>query len=476
MDWTRAASESTFVGDETEGANFGDKRLASRLAVIMSAAVNAPGDSFPTMAGGDAALEATYRFLNNARVTHEAVLAPHVRSTARRIRAAGRVVVAHDSTQLSFGPVPRRDLDLVGKGSTYGIDVHVSLAIAEANVPLGVLAATPFTRNFGDRRRPAGRNKDKASNIMHRWLKQVHVVRERIGDDADVVHVMDCEADDYATLSALVENGVRFVIRQKGDRRLDPRKPEKVRAVVAEVPVIARRDAAIAERRKATKRRHMSRAPVRTARTATLEVRAAKMTIARSVGAGTHGADSVALHLVEAVEPNPPPGQAPVEWWLWTTEPIETEQDVLAIIDAYRKRWTIEEYFKALKTGCHIEQRQLESRHALLNALALLAPVAWRLLLLRSLGRTVPQAPASTALTPLQLRALEGYRAKKNLAPLPNPPTIHDVMIAVAQLGGHITNNGSPGWIVLGRGLERLLDIELGLALALDALARAPEK
>ena len=39
-------------------------------------------------------------------------------------------------------------------------------------------------------------------------------------------------------------------------------------------------------------------------------------------------------------------------------------------------------------------------------------------------------------------------------------------MLAIAKLGGHISNNGDPGWIVLGRGLDRLLDIELGLAIA----------
>jgi hypothetical protein len=47
-------------------------------------------------------------------------------------------------------------------------------------------------------------------------------------------------------------------------------------------------------------------------------------------------------------------------------------------VDCYRGRWTIEEYFKALKTGCQYERRQLETAHSLLNALAILAPVAWR--------------------------------------------------------------------------------------------------
>jgi len=375
MDWTRAASEASFVADETTGVDFGDERLAARLRAILGAAIAAPSDSFPEMAGDDAALEATYRFLNNPRVDHEGILEPHVRSTVRRVRAAERVVIAHDSTQFSFGPNPRDDLELVGQGTTYGIESHFSLAVAEGGVPLGLLAAAPFSRRFGEPRRPGGRNKDKPSNIMHRWGEQVRRVRKLLGDANHVIHVMDREADDYALMSELVEAGERFVIRQSIDRRLKRWKSEpKSRAIVATVPIIARREVEISDRRKPTRKRHMSRSPLRKARTATLEIRAARLTVGRSAGAGGRGADTLDLHLVQVVEPNPPRGAAPIEWWLWTTEPIATEQEVLAVIDAYRTRWVVEEYFKALKSGCRFEQRQLESRHALLNALALSPP------------------------------------------------------------------------------------------------------
>jgi len=87
----------------------------------------------------------------------------------------------------------------------------------------------------------------------------------------------------------------------------------------------------------------------------------------------------------------------------------------------------------------------------------------------------MPDAPASLALTPLQLRALHGYRRKKEQPPLPPLPSVTEAMLAIAQLGGHIANNGPPGWIVLGRGLDRLLDIELGLAIALETLQVAGE-
>src|SRR5206468_1943875 len=95
---------------------------------------------------------------------------------------------------------------------------------------------------------------------------------------------------------------------------------------------------------------------------------------------------------------DPPAGEVPVEWILATSEPIETEAQVLAIIDRYRARWPIEEFFKAINTGCAFEARQLESLDALLIALSLMMPIATNMLLLRTLERQAPQTPAEAVL------------------------------------------------------------------------------
>jgi hypothetical protein len=143
---------------------------------------------------------------------------------------------------------------------------------------------------------------------------------------------------------------------------------------------------------------------------------------------------------------------------LLTSLPIDTDEAIAFAVDCYRARWMIEEFFKALKTGCQFEKRQLESAHSLLNALAIFAPVAWRLLLLRHLARSDKRAPASSALTLQQLEVLTAV-AKK---PLPRRPSARDAMLAVATLGGHLKSNGDPGWLVLGRGMHDLLLLELG--------------
>uniref|UniRef100_UPI001F5881B8 transposase n=1 Tax=Anaeromyxobacter sp. SG64 TaxID=2925409 RepID=UPI001F5881B8 len=198
-------------------------------------------------------------------------------------------------------------------------------------------------------------------------------------------------------------------------------------------------------------------------RSATLSVTACSVTILRPSHLGARVPERLRLNVVRVREKNVGRGIDPVEWRLVTTEPVETAEDVAAIVDAYRARWVIEEFFRALKQGCAYEKRQLESKHALLNALAVFTPIAWQLLALRQLSRDDADLPADRVLSPLKLMLLQRHPDVK----LREEPTIRDAMLAVAKLGGHIKNNGEPGWQVLGRGYEDLLLLERGAALAL---------
>jgi hypothetical protein len=162
---------------------------------------------------------------------------------------------------------------------------------------------------------------------------------------------------------------------------------------------------------------------------------------------------SISVNLVRVWETDCPPGEPPVEWRLFTTEPVDTQQQVEDIVDAYRARWVIEEYFKALKTGCNYEQSQLETFHSLENLLAIYVPIAWQLLALRSSARDQPQRPATEILSSTQIIALSLITQGKTILA---EPTVGDVFGAIAELGAHIKSNGPPGWQVLARGFDEL--------------------
>jgi hypothetical protein len=131
---------------------------------------------------------------------------------------------------------------------------------------------------------------------------------------------------------------------------------------------------------------------------------------------------------------------------------------LLRIVDIYRKRWIIEDYFKALKTGCSLEKRQVDSYEAMRRVLCLLTPMAYRLLLLRGLSRSTLPHPASLAFDRIDLLLI----GKALPRPTSSPKTMADALELLARMGGHIKNNGPPGWMTLGAGYEKLLLIKLG--------------
>jgi hypothetical protein len=282
---------------------------------------------------------------------------------------------------------------------------------------------------------------------------------------------MDREADDYALFTRLVEQGDDFVIRAKHDRRLVG-EAGKLFDALESSPITAEREVALSRRGHrgfpGTKKTH----PPRDRRVARLSIRARHIEIKRPVNVAPLGKPTMTLSLVEVVELDPPEGLTPVHWRLLSSLPIDTAEQICRIVDIYRKRWLIEEFFKSLKTGCAAEKRQARSLWSLLNTISLLVPIAWRLLVLRTTARHEPSAPAQRVLDTVELKALRVMVPKVNL---PKHPTARQVMLAIARIGGHLKSNGEPGWLVLGRGLEELLTVVVGWRAAMKAMGHTGE-
>jgi hypothetical protein len=457
------------LSNEYLGAQFGDGRLNRRVVDLTTRLANDPEASFPVATENDATLEGTYRFLNNERVTPERILAPHLRMTLDRI-AGNQLVVAHDTTEFNFGDSPREDLGRVGQGKSHGFYAHVALAVGRhTRAPLGVLGHLVHERHGGKGRRGHQALQETDDNEGLRWAKLVDIAEVAVGKGM-AVHVMDREADSYALFAELVTRGARFVVRMIGAKRqVAGQPPKKVGEVLAERPILVEREVPISARGRSKMPGYRKLYPPRHARLAKLQLCAAEVTIKRPDSSSHSPAKTLTLNVVKIFEPNPPEGEPAVEWRLWTTEPIDSADQVLAVVDAYRCRWLIEEFFKALKSGCAIEQRQLESSHGLQNTLALFMPIAWRLLSLRTLSRTDDKAPATRVLTANMITCLRHALRKRGRPPLPAKPTVKDALLGVAGLGGHIKNNGEPGWSVIGRGFDTLLSILDGFEMARES-------
>lgn len=427
------------------------------------------------MTGSDGELEGVYRFLSNARVTPSKVLEPHLAATVERARREDRVLVVHDTTTFRFGgAAPREGLGwLHREGGAQGFLGHFALALSGDGTrrPLGLVGLSTIAR----RGKPLGRkttgrerfNRDEKES--DRWMQMALAVHEGL---PAAIHVMDREADAFDLFETLVVPDAKFVIRgrealnrvafDEGDR-------VPVSALSAAEPVRLTRTVALS-RRKPNSYRVGKVAnkfnPPRDERTARLEIRCRSILIPRPTTQSRRKPTPLPVNVVWVREVDAPAGEDPVSWMLVTNLPVATRGDLEFIVDAYRARWVIEEYFKALKTGCAFEKRQLETMHALMNALAVFSVIAWRLLLLRTVARDDPAGRPDHVLTRRQavlLSALsESGHPRFRRVRLPTTPTAQDALMAIAGLGGHIANNGVPGWQVLGRGYDALLLLELG--------------
>lgn len=459
-----------------------DKRLAQRVRSFVASAWRDPSASLPDMLQSVAQLEGAYRLLNNRRITSQALHRPHQRRTVERAQEAGSVVVVHDTTDIETPYAEPCDVGYLHTGRT-GYRAHISLVLAvEPDRPARPLGVASLQADFQMRAPEPRGTKKKAPNrqaMVHskekaylRWERGVQTSAELLEGCDSVVHVADREADSYALFCTVIQLGHDFVFRIRNDRRARLDEDDALQegwsllseiasgmqgAFECMVPLSKRGDKGIVARAKTH--------PPREARCARLHYCAVPIELRRPHNLPAALPETLSLTMVRAWEPSPPDGEKPVEWLLLTTESCESPAQIKRVVDLYRSRWMIEEFFKALKTGCSLEARQFESRHALLNLLAMFLPIAVHLLWLRTCARDTPDAPATDVFTPLQLTVLRHRSHRK----LPEKPTVLQALWVLAGIGGHIPNNGWPGWQVLGRAFVKFCDAVTVWTLATNA-------
>src|SRR5208337_2558898 len=105
-------------------------------------------------------------------------------------------------------------------------------------------------------------------------------------------------------------------------------------------------------------------------------------------------------------EPAPPAGTEPMDWMLLTDWPVATAEQAWEKVQWHCRRWGIEEWHRALKNGCGVEQREFKTAEHLQRVLAFDLIVAWRVPALIKLGRVLPRLPASVLYAPDELAVL----------------------------------------------------------------------
>ena len=452
-----------WVIEECSSLNLGDKRLDKRTKKILSHLSKSPLSSIPTSCKGWHETKAAYRCFSNPKVSSDKILSPHRQSTIKRAQGYKRVFVLQDTTDLNYsGQSNKQGVGPTHHGTERALLLHPCLIVSDSGCCLGVYDDYQWYRS-----ELLSRKKDKntlnnerlhkkhiSEKESYRWVLGYKKATElaKSCPDTQVITIADREGDLYDLFEeANNTEGIKadWLIRVKITKR----------AIINE---LGKRDTQLLhEKMNALKPLEtiefdMPRRNNLPTRKVQQELRMARLTLHPPTGRrGVLRCHPVEVTVLLAKEINTPEGEEPVVWWLMTSIPIEQLQPSQLIL-WYLYRWQIEIFFKILKSGCQVEQLQLETESRTKNCLAFYLIVAWRILFLTSSCKANPDAVCTTILEKKEWETAWIIIHQKK--PPKEPPSLQQIIILIAKMGGYLArkNDAPLGPKAIWQGITQL--------------------
>ena len=433
----------------------GRRRLNRRARRVLDDLGDKPTVSIPGACGGWDETRAAYRLFDHAEVTAEAVLAPHIACTEARLREHPRVLCIQDTTELDY----TNKKGIAGLGplnyeSRWGLYLHPTLAVTPDRVPLGLLDLYSWAREPGSLGQDKDPNRPLEEKESVRWVDgfaRVNELAERLHRHPPDLHRRPRRRHLRSVRRGPLSRARRRLAGARAAQRSLLADGRKLRAVLDAAPVLT----------EITFDRPAANGRTRAHRPPTDQGRARDPEGARAPR--SHAWPTSPSPRCSPPSPTRPPGEDPLDWLLLTNLPVETPEQAIEKLQWYLCRWQIEIYFKVLKSGCRIEELQLEKRERLEPALAFYMIIAWRVLYLTMLGRECPEMPCDTVFADEEWQAV--YLVTQRKPPPEQPPSLDTMVRMVAGLGGFLNrkSDGFPGPKTLWIGLQRAADFVLAL-------------
>jgi len=448
----RETNMESWASSELGAAGFGDKRLTERFVKIATDLAANPEGSVPQASGDWAGAKGVYRFWDNEKVTPEKIREPHREKAAERAKEHGTILAIQDTMAVNYATHKATEgLGPIDAHGTQGVLVHSVLAVSPDGVPCGLLHQQVWSRNKEDLRTKEERKKlpieEKES---YRWLESVEATKNAVSSETHIITVADREADIFELFVLPRPKNMDLLIRATQNRRVQVEDSElkKLWESVEAVPESSE-----------TMTTHLEHMPGVPERDVTFALRWRTVTILVPAHKKKKY-QNITLTAILVTEKETPEGTDPLSWLLLTSLKIETFTQAALCVRWYRLRWLIERYHFVLKSGCGLENLQLETAERLERALATFCVVAWRLLWLTYQARQTPDDSCEVAFQTHEWQALYAFTHKTNVLP-PTPPSLQEATLLVAKLGGFLAraSDGKPGVKTIWRGLRRLEDL-----------------
>lgn len=397
------------------------------------------------------------RFLANPRVTPEALIEGW--GAELHASCAGRHILAiQDTSEINFATTKERQRGLgeIGKGSGRGVLLHAMLGVdAETGGVLGLASGRVWTRDgrvtVHHKKRPLSEKESE------RWLSTAEAAKPVLSRAAMVTEISDRESDIYEKWAHLPQPGFHILTRATTDRRI-----EEGGGKLSSAPLQAAGTATIELRAR----------PGRPARTAKLVTGFCPVTLKRPkhLAKDKTLAKTVKVSLIEVREVDAPPDVEPILWRLLSTHEVAEAAMAWRVIDWYRQRWHIEQFFRTLKQqGLQLEDSQLETAERLIKLVAIAARAACTIMQLVQARDGRSAQDARIVFTPAEIETLHALvpklEGKTALQKNPHPPeTLAWAGWVIAKLGGWdgYPKSKPPGPITFRHGLQHFKSIAHG--------------
>jgi hypothetical protein len=444
------ALQADWVEEEMAGVELGDERLNQRARQMLAARWAQPQRSFYRSFESQAQAKGAYQLVENPRceINLSSLLAPHELQTARRMAAEKVVLLAQDTTSLSYNTLHQTEgLGTIGEDHSRGLFLHSMQAFRLDGIPLGTawaeLWARPPESDTAKRNEQSVDEKESG-----RWIRALqaggHCARQM--PQTQVLVCGDRESDIYELYDQMqaAPPNLQVLVRGQHDRSLAD--GTRLMARVSAAPVGGNLEVQVPRR------------PGRAERTATLELRWLEVTIHPPAVALKKSWPPLKIYVVLAREVGAPAEAEPIEWLLLTTWPVKTLKMARRLVCWYALRWGIECWHKVLKVVCGVERRQMKSAQALERALALDMIVASRVLLLSRLGKEHPELPAELFYSSEELEVLEVKKKAAGKYEQSKKLSVFQANVLTAMLVGFWgrASDGHPGSQILAEGVHTL--------------------
>jgi hypothetical protein len=400
------------------------------------------------------------RFLGNAKVTTERVIESWSEGTAAAVD--GRHVLAiQDTSEINFATTTerRRGLGEIGRGNGRGVLLHPMLAVdAENGICLGLVSGQVWTRK--GRRTVSHDLRDLSDKESQRWIATALAAKPLLAKAAMVTVLGDRESDIFALYASAAEEHFHVIARSMHDRKLAD--GTGLYAASDAMAVVDQRAIALPARAQ------------RAERAAQLELRFGAVSLARpQTKFLRHLPESLSLNYVDVREPVPHAGTEPLHWRLLTTHGVATAEQAWRIVEWYKRRWLIEQFFRVLKTqGFRLEDSQIATADRLLKLVAIAAKAAVitiQLLQARDGRGHQPAGLAFNANGVATLAALNrNLEAQSKRLRNPHPPdSLAWAAWIIGRLGGWdgYPSSKPPGPITMKNGIEYFHAVVIGWSL-----------